>query len=126
MKTGQEVLTRALQLLGYVDSLGNIDALQDAELMKRGTAAVIQIYNDIRHIENPNEYDNEPFNMADDIRLSDISINDVMPYGVAMLIADMDNNGAAQAKFANIYNQKRKIVPRNTIRRADVIPRGGY
>ena len=35
MKTGNEVLKRALHLLGYTDSLGNVDALQDTELMKR-------------------------------------------------------------------------------------------
>ena len=56
--------------------------------------------------ENSTEFDTEPFNMADEIKLSAVSVNDVMPYGVAMLLADMDNNGVAQVKFANIYNQK--------------------
>ena len=126
MKTGKDVLTRALQLLGYVDSLGNVDSLQDAELMKRGTTAVMQIYNDIQRVENPSAFDTDPFNMANEIKLSAISVNDIMPYGVAMLIADIDNNGVAQAKFADLYNQKRKSIPRSAVRRADVIPCGGY
>ncbi len=126
MKTGNEVLKRALHLLGYTDSLGNVDALQDTELMKRGTTAVMQIYSDMQRIENSTEFDTEPFNMADEIKLSAVSVNDVMPYGVAMLLADMDNNGVAQAKFANIYNQKRKSIPKSIARRIDVIPRGGY
>jgi hypothetical protein len=126
VKTGKDVLTRALQLLGYVDSLGNVDSLQDAELMKRGTTAVMQIYNDIQRVEKPSAFDTEPFNMADEIKLSAISVNDVMPYGVAMLIADIDNNGVAQAKFADIYNQKRKSIPRSYATRIDVIPGGGY
>ena len=125
MKTGQEVLTRALQLLGYTDSIGGSSSLQDAELTKRGTTAVLQIYNDLQRIERQT-FDAEPFNMGKELQLSPVSVNDVMPYGVAMLIAQGDGNGDAQSMFADLYNQKRSSVPKAVLRRTDVIPSGGY
>lgn len=126
MKTGQEVLTRALQLLGYSDNLGGSNSLQDAELIKRGTTAVLQIYNDIQRVEHPTTFDTEAFSMGKELQLSPVSVNDVMPYGVAMLIAQGDGNGDSQAMFADLYNQKRSSVPKSVLRRIDVIPSGGY
>lgn len=126
MKTGQEVLTRALQLLGYTDSIGGSSSLQDAELTKRGTTAVLQMYNDLQRIEHPTTFDAEPFSMGIDLKLSPVSVNDVMPYGVAMLIAQGDGNGDSQSMFAELYNQKRSSVPKSILRRTDVIPSGGW
>lgn len=126
MTTGKEVLSRALQLLGYTNSYGEVDALQDAELIKRGAVAVEQIYNDLQRIENNNVLSDDAFSMNDELSLSAVSVNDIMPYGVAMLLADMDNNGVLQAKFAAIYNQKRAGVPKSAATITDVIPAGGW
>lgn len=125
MTTAKEVFERALRLLGYTDSLGEIDGAQDAEMYKRGMTAVQQIYADCAGIEHPGGADflqdmNAPLN------LSAKTVNDVMPYGVAMLIAQNDGNGDSQALFATLYNQKRMAVPRPASRIRDAFPRGGY
>lgn len=125
MKTGQEVLERAMLLLGYTNSYGEIDGVKDAELLKRGASAVIQIYNDLKRIDALGEAAVELSGMADVILLSPETIDDVMPYGVAMMIAQNEGDGDSQALYAALYNQKRSSVPHKTISRLDVLPGGG-
>lgn len=120
MKTGKEVLDRALQLLGYTNHNGEIDSEQNAELIKRGSVAVNQIYYDIQTIEKPNNFDGAPISMTQDIPLSFRAVNDIMPYGVAMLIAD-DNTGL-YSKFAAAYDGKRKTATRISTKIRDVLP----
>lgn len=126
MKTGKEVLNRALELLGYTNNIGNVDGSQDAELFKRGKAVVSQIYDDLKRIDKAADKTVSYADMNASIPLSPEAVDDIMPYGVAMMIADLDNNGVAQAKFADLYNQKRRSVPRNVLTITDVIPAGGY
>ncbi len=125
MKTGKEVLEQALRLLGYTNHTGDIDAVRDAELFKSGSAKVRQIYYELQRIEHPDDIDTD-FNMTKELKLSPIAIEDVMPYGVAMLIAQSDGNYNSQTLFAQLYNQKRSSVPKPVARVKDVIPRGGY
>lgn len=125
MKTGKEVLERAMLLLGYTNNYGELDGVKDAEVFKRGASAVIQIYNDLRRIDVLGERSLDLLNMADSILLSPETIDDVMPYGVAMLIAQNEGDGDSQSLFASLYNQKRSSVPHKAVRRADVLPGGG-
>lgn len=126
MKTGQEVLERALMLLGYTNSYGEIDGVKEAELFKRGGAAVTQIYNDLRRIDALGQASVDLPTMADAILLSPETVDDVMPYGVAMLLAQNEGDGDSQTLFAGLYNQKRSSVPHKAVGRLDVIPGGGH
>ena len=133
LSTGREVLTRALQLLGYTNGYGEVDGAQDAELLKRGRAAVAQIFTDLYAIESP---DGEPAedgpalhgglpDMDSPLPLSPRTLSDVMPYGVAMLLAQSESDGDSQGLFSILYNRKRAGVTRPSARRRDVLPWGG-
>lgn len=124
MNTGREVLYRALQLLGYTDGYGEVDPAQDAELMRRGITAITQILTDLRGIESPGWVLEETLSMDSPLPLSLDAINDIMPYGVAMLLAQSEGEGDSQAMFATLYNRKRASISRPLSRRVDVIPRG--
>lgn len=126
MKTGKEVFSRALQLLGYTNAYGEVDGTQSAELFKRGTAAVEQILTDLRRIEDPNWIMDSTLDMEAPLPLSNQAINDAMPYGVAMLLAQGESDGDSQALYSALYNAKRAGVRRPKYRIRDVMPRGGY
>lgn len=126
MQTGRDILYRALQLLGYTDGYGDIDGTQDAELMKRGTTAVMQILSDLQRIEAPQWVGDETLDMDAPLPLSVHTINDVMPYGVAMLMAQSEGDGDSQGLYSLLYNRKRAGVQHPPSFRRDVFPRGGY
>ena len=125
MKTGKDVIVRALRLLGYTDSAGESDVLQDAVRMRRGADAVMQIYEDVKRLDACGEAYKSLLSMNEAIPLSTATVDDVMPYGVAMLLAQSEGDAESQAFFAKVYSQKRMAVPRKTVRRRDVLPRGG-
>jgi len=125
--TGTEVLRRALLLMGYTNSYGEVDITSDAELFKRGTAIVQQVFDDLRRIERPREFLEERLRMESDITgISPEAVRDIMPYGVAMFLAQSEGNGDSQAMFAELYNRKRGSARKARDSRRDVIPRGGF
>ena len=118
--TLREMYIKAMILLGYVKSDGEISGQQ--ELQKQSVAAVNQIYADLFFALGNSDF--KPLdNSSQMIDLPERILNDVMPYGVAMLIAQSENDGDSQALYANIYNKKRASVrAENTVQ--DVMPRG--
>ena len=106
MCTGQEVLEQALRLLNYTDIYGQLDGQQHSELYKRGLAAVNQIYGDLWFTGRK-----EPFlpltSLRETLSLSARQLHDVMPYGVAMLLALSEGDGDNQLLYAGLYNRKR-------------------
>lgn len=125
MKTGKQVLERALYLLGYTNSSGGLDGVKDAALFKRGAVAVVQIYEDLKRLDKTGVESAKLDSMTDEIMLSPAVINDVMPYGVAMLIAQNEGDSDSQALFSAIYSRKRLSIPGKKLRITDVLPRGG-
>ena len=125
MKTGREVLYRALQLLGYTNGYGEVDGTQDAELMKRGAAAVDQIAADLLRIERP-EGCVETGVMDTPLPFSSEAVNDAMPYGVAMLLAQGESDGDSQALYAALYSAKRAGVPHRSETVRDTFGREGF
>ena len=123
MRTGREVLYRALRLLGYTDGYGRVDGARDAELLRRGTAAVEQIYADLCRVAASGGTDGWEGDLDSPLPLSLETVNDVMPYGVAMLLAQGESDGDAQSLYASLYNAKRAGTPRPSTRRTDVPPR---
>lgn len=116
MCTGQEVLEQALRLLNYTDIYGQLDGQQHAELYKRGLAAVNQIYSDLWFTGR-----REPFlplvTLQEPLSLSVRQLHDVMPYGVAMLLALSEGDGDNQLLYTQLYNRKRHACGAATRRR---------
>mgnify|MGYP001372027051 CR=1 FL=1 len=125
MKTGKDVIERALFLLGYTNASGGFDNIRDAAPLKRGVAAVIQSYEDLKRIDRMGDSLAILNSMNEEIRLSPETVSDVMPYGVAMLIAQNEGDWDSQALFSSIYSRKRLSVPGKKMKIADVLPRGG-
>ena len=98
MKTGMDVLQRALGLLGYTGIDGAVDGAQSAELIRRGLDTVNQVMADLWPLEKSIQY---------------------MP----LLSIQADGDGANQQFFASLYQQKRCAVRRMGHCRGDVLPR---
>ncbi|MCI8554038.1 MAG: hypothetical protein HFJ80_03735 [Clostridiales bacterium] len=121
MKTGRDIWEQALRLLRYTNGYGELDGGLEAALYKRGLAVVNQIYADLWYLEQPEAEDFFPLRtLEQEVRLSDRLKNDSMVYGVAMLLAQSEDDIENQEVFAAIYNQKRRAGA--VIRRADTIP----
>lgn len=106
MHSGQDVLEQALRLLNYTDVYGQLDGQQHMELYKRGLAAVNQIYSDLWHTGNSGPFI-PLFSLKEAVALSTRQVADVMPYGVAMLLALSEGDGDNQRLYAELYNRKR-------------------
>ena len=118
--TARDILTTAMTMLGYTRNNGEISGEQ--ELFKRGIIAVNQAYADLFYLLGGKDY-KAITSSNDTINLPERILNDIMPYGVAMFIAQSENDGDSQALYANIYNKKRASVRiANTVQ--DVMPRG--
>ncbi len=102
--TGNEMYKQALSLLNYTDADGNW--MGDADLQKRSLALINQIYADLWYVQST-----RPFlpliSMAQQLLLEAHVLNNIMPYGVAMLIAQTDGDADNQALYAALYNQRR-------------------
>lgn len=121
MKTGSDVFRRAMSLLGYTDIDGAVDGAQSAELFRRGLDMVNQVMAEVWPLERRDAY--VPLSsIVQDIPLSQYAVETVMPYGVAMFLAQADGDGTNQQLYASLYQQKRNVVKRPCSRRADVLP----
>lgn len=120
MTTGKDILDRVVRLLNYTDSYGQADSLQYAEIYKRGLTVINQIYSDLWFAERTGPF-SELTALDQPLALSARSIHDILPYGVAMLLAQGLGDGDNQALYAGLYNQKRSSICRKT-RRMDVLP----
>lgn len=119
MRNGQDILEQALRLLNYTDIYGQLDGQQHMELYKRGLAAVNQIYCDLWYAGKT-----EPFlpltSLREPVLLSARQVQDVMPFGVAMLLALSEGDSDNQQLYATLYNRKRVAAP-HSHRRRDVL-----
>ena len=117
--TGQEIMKTATDLLGYSNANGNLQL--SARISGKALVTVNLIYSDLWRVCNDGEF--TPLdNIHDDIYLPERAVNDVMPYGVAMMIAQSESDGDQQQLYSKLYNQKRSSLTRKeTIK--DVLPR---
>lgn len=123
MRTGEQIAKQALLLLNYVDAYGRADTAEEAGLWRRSMAAVNQIYAELWRQEKGGE----PFaplqSGKEYVQISAYAAYTVMPYGVAMLLAQGEGDGDHQLLYASLYNAKRTAVSREDCR-CDVFPRG--
>ncbi len=120
MKTGEEIKNRALQLLNYTDAYGRVDGTLYADVTARSLALVNQIYAEVWYAYQEEGFE-ELASLTQTLQLPRRAIDEVMPYGVAMLMAQSIGDGDNQAMMADIYNQKRALLTQRN-RRKDVMP----
>ena len=118
--TGRNVLQQALGLLGYQ----NMEELTgQSEILQRGLMAVNQIYADLHYITTLRPH--QPLaGLSEELLLPERAAVDIMPYGVAMLLAQTESDGDNQQLFAELYNRKLSSLSR-TDWIQDVMPLGG-
>lgn len=110
MKTALEVCENAFALLGYTDRIGNLDAQKYAVQYRQAIGVCNVILHEIQRIEGKSYGDITE--LSDELDISERSINEVMPFGVAMYFANMDGDGTQQQIYSLIYNQKLGLCPR--------------
>lgn len=115
--TGNEIIKRCVDLLGYRDGAGDEDL--EASAKKSAAEYINQILLDIC-IANGQEY--QPIERLDDtiMELNAIETSALI-FGVSMWIAFSVGDSEKHSVFANLYNAKRTALSRiDTIR--DTIP----
>lgn len=114
--TAENIIDKAVELLGYNDINGTTAA---ARYQTAALTAVNTVYSDLYYLSNE-----KGFNSVDlygEINLSERILNDVMPFGVAALIAQSMGDSDNQSFYSQMYNLKRKsAVAHSEIQ--DVLP----
>lgn len=129
--TGRMVWEQAMHLLGYTSDDGALSGRD--ELLPRALAVVNQIYTDLWYTPGgclpdagipPGSEETEPTRLSsldEPVPLSTRALTDVMPWGVAMLMAQSESDGDSQALMSMTYNAKRAVLSRMG-KREDVLP----
>ena len=105
--TGAEIFKKALILLGYTDSLGEVSA--EHRLKARALTVVNTVYADLFYITRGEGF--SPLcTLSERIYLPERALYDVMPYGVAAFLAQSESDGDSQQLFVLLYNQKRTAL----------------
>lgn len=109
--TGTAVFRQALSLLNYTDTHGDGGVPGGATLYKRALPVLNQTVADLWYIGST-----EPFvpltALGDEIPLPLPTVLNVLPYGVAMLLAQIEGDADNQALFAAQYDQRRSSAAR--------------
>ncbi len=138
--TGMEAFKRALRLLNYTDTDGETDAAGSSELYKRALAITDQICGDLGQCES-GEMPPSLTSLYTALPISAFAARQVLPYGIAMMLAAGRGDGDNQALFSALYTQKREnLFPKEepepeepepepptyavVDQRVDVLPRG--
>ena len=120
MTTVKEVLNRAIELLGYTDRYGMSDSEQFGATFKTALTAVNTVITDLARCEHITYV---PVTSIDDtITLSQVSIDDILPYGVAQWLAMIDGDGTNQQMFALKKKKKRASAPKPYLTITETIP----
>ena len=117
---GNQILQRALTLMGYTDQNGDIDSEAARSANRHVLAAVRQIYSELSYASGTAPATITDMSMP--LPLSRRLLDEVMPYGVAMLLAIAEGDTNTEAAFALIYNRKRGLLT-TTEQRIDALPR---
>lgn len=116
--TANDIVTKALKLLGYTDRDGNEQLTR--RIMNKVTEVFNVVYEDLWYISHTEDF--EPIKALDDkVDLPNKTLG-VIPFGVAAFIAQSENDGDSQQLWMSIYNRKKSTLT-TTAGRVDAIPR---
>lgn len=100
--TVREIISKALTLLGYFDASGKPDVPSHSVM---GIAAVNAIYAELFYTLFEKGFKTIA-NLDDIVDLPERLLNDCIHYGVAMLLAQSEDDGDSQQLYADIFNSK--------------------
>lgn len=121
--TGTDILRQAYTLLNYTDANGNVNAANNANLSKRALPIINQIYADLWQPRTAGAKFEVLLTMNQALDLDDYTAINIMPYGVAMMLAQSDGDVDNQSVYASLYNQRRAGAVTTTDRIIDKLPR---
>lgn len=118
--TGNDVVERALILLNYTTPIGETDNRLNAEQIRKALPFLNQVLADLLFIQRL------PFVEVDSLNdklplTDDVAIRVAVP-GVAMYLAQGENDADSYDRFALEYNQRRNSLHRPTERVQDTFP----
>ena len=113
--TGNDVLNRVLNLLGYLNSYST--KTDNENLLKRAPSIINQICFDLK-IPNITR-------LSDKINASEKAI-DALCYGAAMIMALVEGDGVKNKMFTDIYNAKRAAALSSKDVVVDKLPKLDY
>ncbi len=110
--TGNDILKRALLLLGYNDHNGSTAG--ETAIRVRGIEVINTVlYELCKH---------QPLDTLEAEITAGADIADAAVYGVSMLIANGEGDGVRAPLFTEIYNLKRANIKAKSNRTVDVLP----
>ena len=116
--TGSQILNTSLKLLGYSENNGNSHLTQVTR--NRALPIINLIY---AELARSCEEEFLPLQtLSDEIKLPKRVLNEVMPCGVAMHIANGEGDTSSQAFWAAEYNAKRTTLSKIT-KYKDTLPK---
>ena len=105
---GMSLFEKAMEMLGYTSAEG-ISGRDD--MLKRVLTLINNVYAELYYAFVQKQGEKDGFvplaNINDNLNLPPYVANDIAPWGVAMLLAQSENDADNQALFANLYNQKK-------------------
>lgn len=108
-------------LLNYTDSTGRPNGQKNKAVYARALSLLNQVCCDLFYVEGRCHW--RPLaSMDDPLPLSDRTASDVLPYGLAMLIAQGESDIDNQTLYAALFNQKRLSLS-SCCKRRDMLPR---
>lgn len=115
--TGHQIINRALTLLGYTDTEGNLRVSD--RIKKRATELLNEVYSEVFYTVNEGEF--VPLgSLLEAVNLSDSAIS-ALTAGVAAFMAQAESDLSAAAWWTNIYNSRRLRLTSVTSKK-DVLP----
>lgn len=121
--TAGDVFRRSMRLLGYTDTLGELDGAAHSESYKRALTFLNQLVAELSLAET-GVLPCELRSLREEVPLAERTVRDVLPYGLAMHLAFAQGDTEKQAVYASLYNQKRVSLRTAYERRVDTLPRG--
>jgi hypothetical protein len=100
------MVNNSLRLLGYSENNGNAHLTQTVR--NRALPIINLVYAELSRSCEQKFVPLE--SLSDEIKLPDRAINEVMPCGVAMYIANAEGDGSAEAFWGAEYNIKRATL----------------
>lgn len=117
--TGQEVIQQAMTLLGYEAEVGGLPGGESPG--RRALTVVNTVAADAWYDAHEEPY--TPLStLAQALPFSDAVARTVLPYGVAMLLAQLQGDVDNQTLFATLYDQRRSRVGGRQRRIVDAWP----